>query len=62
MTQRTLRDRLKNLEELDVVSRNIVAVMPPWVEYDLTPKGTQLGEALLALEHWGEAYMKTPCI
>ena len=26
---RTLRDRLKNLEELDVVSRNIVAVMPP---------------------------------
>ena len=59
---RTLRDRLKNLEELDVVSRNIVAVMPPWVEYDLTPKGTQLGEALLALEHWGEAYMKTPCI
>ncbi len=59
---RTLRDRLKNLEELDVVSRHIVAVMPPWVEYDLTPKGHQLAEALVALERWGATYMKTPCV
>ena len=59
---RTLRDRLKNLEELDIVDRNIVAVMPPWVEYDLTLKGKQLGEALTALEHWGSSYMKTPCV
>ena len=59
---RTLRDRLKNLEELDVVSRKIVAVMPPWVEYDLTAKGHQLGQALLALEHWGQSYMTEPCV
>jgi DNA-binding HxlR family transcriptional regulator len=59
---RTLRDRLKSLEQLDVVSRNIVAVMPPWVEYDLTQKGHQLGQALLALEEWGQAYMKEPCV
>lgn len=58
---RTLRDRLKNLESLDVVSRNIVAVMPPWVEYKLTPKGAQLGAALLELERWGVAYMSEPC-
>jgi DNA-binding HxlR family transcriptional regulator len=59
---RTLRDRLKSLEELGIVSRNIVAVMPPWVEYELTPKGDELGDALLSLERWGESYMKTPCI
>jgi DNA-binding HxlR family transcriptional regulator len=59
---RTLRDRLKSLESLDVVSRHIVAVMPPWVEYELTPKGEQLGHALSELERWGTAYMKTPCI
>jgi DNA-binding HxlR family transcriptional regulator len=59
---RTLRDRLKGLETLGVVTRNIVAVMPPWVEYELTPKGRQLGEALAGLERWGEAYMRTPCI
>ena len=58
---RTLRDRLKNLEELDVVNRRIVAVMPPWVEYDLTPKGHQLAQALVALERWGTTYMQTPC-
>jgi DNA-binding HxlR family transcriptional regulator len=59
---RTLRDRLKNLESLDVVSREIVAVMPPWVEYELTPKGRQLGDALAGLERWGRSYMKDPCI
>jgi len=59
---RTLRDRLKALEELGVVSRNIIAVMPPWVEYDLTAKGRQLGEALVQLEQWGHAYMTEPCV
>jgi DNA-binding HxlR family transcriptional regulator len=59
---RTLRDRLKSLEQLDVVNRNIVAVMPPWVEYELTPKGRQLGDALIALERWGLANMTEPCI
>jgi DNA-binding HxlR family transcriptional regulator len=59
---RTLRDRLKNLEELEVVSRTIIAVMPPWVEYELTPKGQQLGEALARLEYWGASYMKEPCV
>jgi DNA-binding HxlR family transcriptional regulator len=59
---RTLRDRLKNLESLDIVSRNIVTVMPPWVEYELTAKGVQLGNALTQLEQWGESYMGTPCV
>jgi DNA-binding HxlR family transcriptional regulator len=36
--------------------------MPPWVEYDLTPKGRELGQALAGLERWGEAYMRTPCV
>ncbi len=59
---RTLRDRLKNLESLDIVSRNIVATMPPWVEYDLTAKGRDLGVALASLERWGQAYMDEPCV
>jgi DNA-binding HxlR family transcriptional regulator len=59
---RTLRDRLKNLESLEIVTRNIVAVMPPWVEYELTPRGCQLGEALAGLESWGQAYLTQPCI
>lgn len=54
---RTLRDRLKLLEELGIIERNVVAVMPPWVEYDLTAKGRELAEALQRLEEWGRTHM-----
>lgn len=54
---RTLRDRLLSLEEMDIVSREIVATMPPWVEYQLTDRGRQLGEALLPLQAWGRRNM-----
>ncbi|MEX0785750.1 MAG: helix-turn-helix domain-containing protein [Dehalococcoidia bacterium] len=55
---RTLRDRLRNLEELDIVNRNIIETMPPWVEYELTTKGRDLAEALSCLEGWGHKYME----
>lgn len=55
---RTLRDRLKGLEELDIVSRRIVETMPPWVEYELTAKGRDLANALTPLEDWGHKYME----
>ncbi len=55
---RTLRDRLKSLEDLGIVDRRIIAIMPPWVEYELTGKGRELGEALKSLEIWGLAYMR----
>ncbi len=54
---RTLRDRLRSLEELGIVHRRIVATMPPWVEYELTPCGRELGEALAGLAAWGEAHL-----
>lgn len=59
---RTLRDRLRLLEDLAVVRRRIVAVMPPWVEYELTDRGRELGVSLAALEQWGRAYMAEPCV
>ena len=55
---RTLRDRLKGLEELDIVNRNIVETMPPWVEYELTSRGQELAQALASLESWGRKYME----
>ncbi len=57
---RTLRDRLKGLEEMGIIERHVVAVMPPWVEYDLSPKGRELGLALRRLEQWGRSYMNEP--
>ena len=55
---RTLRDRLKGLEELDIVSRRIVETMPPWVEYELTSRGSELAQALVAVGDWGHKYME----
>lgn len=57
---RTLRDRLKGLEDLGIVSRRIVATMPPWVEYQLTEKGRDLADAMTGLEEWGHRYMEQP--
>ena len=59
---RTLRDRLKGLEELDIIERHVVALMPPWVEYQLTDKGRELGDALKRLEAWGRAHMAEPIV
>ena len=57
---RTLRDRLKMLEELQIVDRRIVETMPPWVEYELTNRGIELAQALTGLETWGHRYMVLP--
>jgi DNA-binding HxlR family transcriptional regulator len=59
---RTLRDRLIGLEELGILERTVVAITPPWVEYDLTPKGRELGLAMRRLEQWGRAYMSEPIV
>ena len=55
---RTLRDRLRNLEDMEIVSRRIVETMPPWVEYELTIKGSELADAMGGLESWGHKYME----
>ncbi len=54
---RTLRDRLAELEQLGIVSRHIVATMPPWVEYELTARGRELGDALAPLQGWGRRHL-----
>lgn len=58
---RTLRDRLEVLEELGIVSRHIIATMPPWVEYELTAEGRELGAAMQPLEDWGRAHLDSDC-
>lgn len=54
---RTLRDRLKDLEDLGIVRREIVSANPPWVEYDLTPRGLDLARAMAPLAAWGREHL-----
>ena len=54
VTQRTLTKQLRELEADGMVERNVYAVVPPKVEYSLTPKGRAVVPALMALRDWGQ--------
>lgn len=54
----TLRERLRALEDEKVVTRTVVSLMPPHVEYALTPKGQALHDVFEALAEWGRTWMQ----
>ncbi len=54
----TLRERLRALEEEQVVKRTVRSVMPPHVEYTLTEKGQALNGIFEALAEWARTWMK----
>jgi len=53
ITEKMLIQHLKQLEADNLVSRTVVEVMPPHVEYSLTVSGSELLPALTALADWG---------
>ncbi len=55
---RTLRERLRELEEEGVVTRTVVSLLPPHVEYALTEKGRALNGIFEALAQWGISWMR----
>lgn len=56
VTQRMLTQHLRELERDGVVHRRVFAVVPPRVEYSLTPLGETLSPILAAMAEWGERY------
>lgn len=52
----TLSRRLKQLEEEQIVVREVLNNIPPWVEYELTRKGSELVEIVDAIERWGDKW------
>lgn len=56
VTQRMLTKQLRELEACKLVHRKVYAVVPPKVEYSLTPKGQTLEPILLQLKEWGQEY------
>lgn len=56
VTQRMLTKQLRELEADGLVHREVFAVVPPRVEYSLTPKGASLRPIILALRDWGLQY------
>lgn len=54
VTQRMLTKQLRELEESGLLSRTVFPVVPPHVEYALTPLGTSLRPIIQAMAVWGE--------
>ena len=57
VSQKMLTQVLRNLERDGLVDRKIYPVVPPMVEYSLTPLGQTLTEPLAAICHWAEAHL-----
>ena len=55
ISQRMLTVTLRQLERDGLVHRTVYPVVPPRVEYALTPLGASLHETIQALVHWTEA-------
>jgi DNA-binding HxlR family transcriptional regulator len=47
--------RLRDLEQLGLLTRKIYAEVPPRVEYQLTPQGRSLRPILGSIEKWGRS-------
>lgn len=58
VTQRMLTKQLRELEESGLVTRKVYAVVPPRVDYGLTPLGRSLHPVIMALDAWGKSHVR----
>lgn len=56
ITQRMLVTQLRELESDFIIHREIYPVVPPKVEYSLTPQGESLMPILENMYEWGKTY------
>lgn len=56
ITQKTLTVKLKELEEKNIINREVFPEVPPKVVYSLTAIGLQLKPVLAEMHKWGIAY------
>lgn len=55
----TLSQRLKLLEDEGLVDRTMISEVPPWVEYSLTDKGSDLRRAIARIDRWADRWAPT---
>lgn len=56
ITQKMLTKQLRELEEEDIITRNVYAQVPPKVEYSISEYGKSLEPILVAMHEWGAAH------
>ena len=58
-TPKMLTQQLRELENDNLVHREVYPVIPPKVEYSLTELGKSLMPILVAMRDWGAEYLRT---
>jgi DNA-binding HxlR family transcriptional regulator len=58
ISQKMLIQTLRNLEHNGIVKREVYPVVPPKVEYSLTPLGASLQPLLEAICQWSEQHLE----
>ncbi|KKI90515.1 HxlR family transcriptional regulator [Bacillus sp. SA1-12] len=59
ITQKMLTNQLRELEEDQIIHREVYPVVPPRVEYSLKEQGRTLMPILESMYEWGKNYMET---
>jgi len=54
ISQKMLSQTLRELERNGIITRQVFPVVPPRVEYELTPLGKSLNEPVVALGKWAQ--------
>jgi DNA-binding HxlR family transcriptional regulator len=57
MSDRVLSERMKELEDAQILIRKVFPETPVRIEYELTPKGKSLEPVIKAIQQWGESWM-----
>lgn len=57
ISPKTLSERLKRLEESEIIERHCFAEVPPRVEYHLTEKGEALMPIITSMREFGLAWL-----
>lgn len=56
VSHKVLNEKLKELEDCELIYKKVYDELPPKVEYNLTPKGKEYAIALKQIEALGEKY------
>lgn len=57
MSDKMLSERLKELEELGIIERNVYPEIPVRIEYELTSKGNDLRTVIESIQDWGHKWI-----
>jgi len=60
ISSKVLSDTLEDLQEKDIVNREIINEKPVRVEYSLTGFGESLEPVIYAMQNWGTEYLEAP--